>query len=292
MAFQLQDLCEATSDFSIRQTLDNLPDGLFETYSRKLAKISKRYKSRLVQKIFMWITAAVRPLLLEELEEAVAFDWNDSFYDPSKLPHPNVIIASCENLLLLDEEGTVSFAHHTVQTFLLSDSPRYHHGDYHFSSKTANLLAANVCVTYLSFNDFEAQVAVKTQDIINVQSTAGISTGGLHALTKTLGISDSWFTLPYRLFGGEAGPNPKPVNIRWETAAPKLPMAPLLIKKYRFLEYAIKFWLTHTKYLPIGKQRNEIDGTLSQSSNAVLVLFYLAPWTHRIPPCPVMWLSA
>ena len=253
--FQLQDLCEATSDHAIRHTLNNLPEGLYETYQRKVAKIEAGKTSTLVVRTFQWITAAVRPLSLQEIQEAVAFDQDDTCWSMDKLPHPDKIIGSCQNLVILHEDGKICFAHHTVRSFLLSKKPRSLRSSLSFDLETANIHAAVVCVAYLCFADFETQIAHRPQDI--VQRTGGISSGGLIHLTRALGISDLLFSLPYRLLGGSPRPRATPVEVKWTTTSPRSAVAPRLVEKYKFLDYAIQNWLLHTKDLPfIGREEN------------------------------------
>ena len=257
VAFQFQDICEATSDYEIRQTLRNLPLGLFETYSRKMAKIVTRRKFNLVQRIFSWVAVAVHPLLLEELQEAVAFGSEDYFWDREKLPHPSVIIGSCENLVILDEDGKVSFAHHTVRSFLESLDSSALYSEFYLDTAAAHVLAATFCVSYLSLDDFEAQVVRREQQIKHVLSTTGLRTGGLRLVTGALGLSDGWFTLPYKLLGGKPYHPQHPIEITWRSIPRKRCAPQSLGAKYRMLDYAIDNWLLHTKDL----QTEDVDET-------------------------------
>ena len=246
--FQLQDLSEATSDHAIRQTLKDLPIGLYETYQRKLDKIITRRRSDLAQKIFRWISIAVRPLHLEEIQEAVTFDENDTLWNQDKIPHPDVLIGSCENLIIFDDSGGLSFAHHTVRNFFLSNELCTPYDSFHFSLINANIFAAKICVAYLSFTDFEAQVIIKPLTVVDTQSLNPLRTGGLTHLTKTLGISDQWFNLPYRLLGGSQHIVSDDRNLRNEGPHSKVFVPPSLDEKYRFLKYAAQNWLFHSQY--------------------------------------------
>ena len=246
--FQLQDLCDATSDHAVRRTLSNLPEGLYETYDRKLAKIEAGETSTLVARTFKWITAALRPLSLEEIREGIAFDQDETCWNQDKLSHPEKIIGSCQNLVILHEDGRLSFAHHTVQSFLLSRRSPSLRSPLTFDLKAALFYAAMVCVTYLCFTDFEAQIVRRPQEI--VQPTGVVNSGGLLHLTRILGISDIWFSLPYKLLGGSPRQHSTPIEVKWATSSPRGALAPMLTEKYKFLDYAIQYWLWHTKALP------------------------------------------
>ena len=93
--FQLDDLCEAPSDAMIRETLRNLPEGLVETYERVSTKIEQnRMKSNVARKIFTWMACAQRPMRIEEVREAVAFEPSDKYWDVDKIPDDDLMIES------------------------------------------------------------------------------------------------------------------------------------------------------------------------------------------------------
>ena len=246
--FQIQDLCESTSDHAIRQTLKDLPRGLYETYQRKLEKITVRRRSDLAQKIFRWISIAVRPLHLAEIQEAVTFDENDTFWSKDKLPHPDALIASCENLIIFDDTGGLSFAHHTVRNFLLSTGLCTLNDSFHFSLTAANIFAAKICVAYLFFTDFETQVVKKPRTVVDTQSLNPLRNGGLTHLTSSLEISDKWFNLPYRLLGGRRHNISDNINLGNEGPHSKVSVPTSLNEKYRFLNYAAQNWLFHSQH--------------------------------------------
>ena len=93
--FQLNDLCEAPSDAMIRETLRNLPDGLTATYERILMKIGlNSMKANVAQKIFTWTICAQRPMRIDEVREAVAFEPSDKFWDIDKIPDSDLMVES------------------------------------------------------------------------------------------------------------------------------------------------------------------------------------------------------
>ena len=221
---------------------------MYETYERKVAKIEAGQTSKLAATTLQWITSAVRPLSLGEIQEAVAFDQDDTCWNVDKLPHPDKIIGSCQNLVILHEDGKLSFAHHTVRSFLLSRRSRTWRSSLSFDLEAANMRAAMVCVTYLCFTDFEAQIAHRPQEV--VQPIGAIDSGGLFHLARSLGVSDLLFSLPYKLLGGSPRQLSNPIEVKWTRSSPKSAVAPILIEKYKLLDYAIRYWLLHTKDLP------------------------------------------
>jgi hypothetical protein len=117
-------------------------------------------KVALAQKIFQWICSAKRPLLMEELKEAIAFDSTDRFWDTGKIAtEGSQLIQACGGLVVFDrDDQTVRLVHYTVQQFLLSTPTDPSIANLHFQMPQAEFQAGELCVTYLSFSDFETQI--------------------------------------------------------------------------------------------------------------------------------------
>ena len=121
MKFQIEEICDGISDDNIRQILSELPKGLNGTYSRCLKKIVNGKQPLYAFNALRWVSHAKRPLRVEELEEAIAFDPKDVHLNASKRPNIS-IVRICANLVIIDEadniESVVRLAHHTVKEFL------------------------------------------------------------------------------------------------------------------------------------------------------------------------------
>ena len=176
VSFQLDALCEAPSDAHIRPILADLPVDLESTYQRILAKISASpFRNEVAKRALKWVACARRPLTLEELQEAIAFDGGDVCWRADKIPNRNFTIECCQGLVVRDEEDqSVTFAHHTVKQFLLlpgsiretlglrlntASSEQRENRDLLFSLSEAERHAGAICITYLSFSDFETALA-------------------------------------------------------------------------------------------------------------------------------------
>ncbi|KAI9764860.1 MAG: hypothetical protein M1840_008006 [Geoglossum simile] len=161
VTFQIQDICAQGCDEDIRKVIGNLPKDLPETYERVLARINSAGTAKSAQKIFRWVAAAKRPLSLEELREAIAIQPCQPSLNLEALENDiNRLVPYCGNLIVLDEEDqVVQFAHHTVKQFLLAASRTPSLDNFHFQLPHADHDAGEVCVTYLSFNDFKRQLA-------------------------------------------------------------------------------------------------------------------------------------
>ena len=253
--FQLEDSCEVgQSDASIREALRNLPNGLAETYTRILNKIESRPPriTELAQRMLKWVVCARRPLLVEELKEAIAFEPGDRSWDNEKIPaesNEKRFIQICGNLMFLDEEeGTVRLAHHTVQQYMLSTPKSSTSHQYHFQLAEAQLYAGEICVTYLSFSDFETQI---TESRPRQLASGFFSSAGLAYIPSILGYGSRLFDAWYQLRGGSVkhkSPNIDYMSVLMPKSYQKKPPGRSFSQKYRFLNYTIENWLYHTSF--------------------------------------------
>lgn len=254
--FQLRDLCEASSDTVIRETLRNLPRGLTETYARIIEKINvSTLKTDLARKIFRWAACAKSPLGVEEMCEAIAFGLESKSWDLDAIPNQRDVIGSCGGLIVLDDDDqTVSFAHHTVQQFLHSKPKNDQMKDFHFQPVEADSLAGQVCVTYLSFTDFETQITTVTPER-RVEPSELLGPDIIGGMPKILGIGKYLFSIPYRLLGGNYEDQSLDMDvIKLLKPQPKKPLASTMTEKYRLLNYVVRNWEGHTKsWMHAGK---------------------------------------
>lgn len=134
MAFQIKDKCSQIYDKDIRGRIKKLSKSLPETYNRVLSRIVEKGNAEVAKKVFLWMAIARRPMLIEELREAIAVEVLQSYSNPQR--HVNgmsQILSWCGNLIVLDEEdGTVQFTHQTVKMFLLDSFRDQAFAEFHF----------------------------------------------------------------------------------------------------------------------------------------------------------------
>ncbi|KAK8877014.1 ankyrin repeat protein [Apiospora arundinis] len=154
---QVKEITSKPSDEDIRIALINLPKDLNGIFNRALQRIRAGTHAKESQKVFTWIKAAVRPLTLEQIREAIAIQATQQFSEPSR--HCNdmdKIALWCENLVEAEEESQcVQFVHHSVRTFLLGISTDDTLASFHLNMDEANHKLGEICLTYLNFNDFK-----------------------------------------------------------------------------------------------------------------------------------------
>lgn len=252
VSFQLDELCEAYSDAMIRDTLRDLPEGLIETYQRILNRISKHPRRiAMANKIFKWTTCARRPLLITEMKEAIAFDTNDTFWDIEKIPtDEHHIIGACGNLIILDDDESIRFAHHTVQQFLITDPTdlKYYMSThpFYFDVSQANTWVGQICITYLSFSDFENQIT-KSAPNFRLRQSKEVESEGIGMIPKTVGIESRFVGATSWLKG--RGSQWRSPNIDYSDALqirPKKRLSQSLNEKYSLLGYITENWIWHT----------------------------------------------
>ena len=151
----------------IRHALDELPATLDGTYERTLREI-KDTNWEFARRLLQCVTAAGRPLQVEELEEFLAFDFKagqiPKFREDWRLEDPvEAVLSTCSTLLSLvnshdslvnfHNSPVIQFSHFSVKEFLTS--PRFLEkgdmisGRYHISMTPAHTLVAKACLGIL-----------------------------------------------------------------------------------------------------------------------------------------------
>ena len=145
---------------TIRRALDELPETLDETYARTLEEIGKK-KWKYAQLIFQCIAAASRPLLVSELAEFLAFDFEagsmPTLLADRRLEDPaHTVLSVCSSLLVIVEPGSgspvVQFAHFSVKEYLMSvqlAEAKDTISRYHISMSAAHTIVARACLGVL-----------------------------------------------------------------------------------------------------------------------------------------------
>ena len=75
------------------------------------------------------------------------------------------------------DHGTVRFAHHTVRQYLLSEDAKHRRTSFVFSIKEAETFVGTMCLTYLSFSDFDTQIEVRQPEVKAGQAPDLLSKG-------------------------------------------------------------------------------------------------------------------
>ena len=265
----------------IRETLDNLPEGLGGTYKRILVTISKSpLRARLARKVFQWATVAQRPLHIEEFKEAVAFSPQDKHWEEDKIPNEDFMFESCRGLIIKDEDdGTVRFAHHTVRQYLIGGLATTD-PNFFVSTQDAEFIAGLICVAYLSFSDFETQLT-STTPTATLERKGVLGSGGPLWIPSILGIRKPIFNIPYKMLRGESDSQATDFDY-WKhlRPLPKTKHSPStdLKDKYRLLCYAIENWEPHTRSVRADRINSIFARRIENLANHKILAFDFRPW--------------
>lgn len=231
--------------------------------------------------MFRWIIFARRPLKVDELREAIAFDINDTEWDHAKIPSELLrLIRACGNLILINHETQeVQLAHYTVEQYLLDRNEKCQ-TYFHITKEESNWKLAQICVAYLSFSDFGTQIipysdtttpkfaplenAVANQSLLPLGTVA---VAAVRIITKFRGEKRVPTNVEYARHLPNLGPRNAPIT---------------LTEKYRLLSYVIDNWLWHSECFTRGElwASNDLRERLLFEKLAVdkSLLFQFRPW--------------
>ena len=148
---------------NLRQYLDELPDTLDETYDRILKGISKAQKHN-AHRLLQCLTVASRPLLVEELAELLAFDFQASTVEGIPTlkedwrwdDQEEAVLSTCSSLItIIPRNGSrvVQFSHFSVKEYLTSSRLALSsHGEvsrFRIDLEPAHTIMAQACLATL-----------------------------------------------------------------------------------------------------------------------------------------------
>lgn len=183
--------------------------------------------------VIQWVSFAARPLHIDELKEAVAFDLDDMIWDAGKIPQADVLIGCGANLVAVDpSDQCVRFAHPSVKTYLQKNSASLIPG-YPESDKQGELQCGEFCVAYLSFSNFNLEL-VKPDDETELVRVPDAKLLAGDALASPL----------IRFFWGRGASPKQPTQVHFRRIrSPTIPDR----SRYKFLDYAVTQWAFQTK---------------------------------------------
>jgi ankyrin repeat protein len=140
-----------TFPLAVRRVLDDLPQGLDETYDRILRCIPKR-RQKFARRLFACLAVSIRPLDIEELAEilAIEFDAGPSpSYDVNWRPEDpeEAVLSACSSLITIvnvDGSRVVQFSHFSVKEYLTSErlANATHLSQFHILPHSAHTILA------------------------------------------------------------------------------------------------------------------------------------------------------
>ena len=156
---------------TLRRYLNELPETLDETYEQILKGINKVQRDN-AHRLLQCLAVAVRPLLVEELAELLAFDFRASteggiptlMEDWRWADEEEAVLSTCSSLITIIPRGKsriVQFSHFSVKEFLTSSrlarSPYGEISQFRIDLEPAHTLMTQVCLATLLRLDEHAE---------------------------------------------------------------------------------------------------------------------------------------
>ena len=157
-------MCELPNDAARYKALDTLPPSLHATYERILRRVnqSNLEVQKLVRRALQLLVHETESdaLGIAALCEALAIRTGDRKRDVKAIPDERDVLRWCSSLVRKSTNGySLELAHFTVQEFLLEidHSANDEFSAYSIDGKRDSLELAQVCLTYLNFEDFDQE---------------------------------------------------------------------------------------------------------------------------------------
>ena len=116
-------------------------------------------RARLGIEVLMWVSHSERPLLIREIQYALAVEVGSTDMDPENIRPQDTVLGSCLGLVVLNEEtSTVRLLHYTLQEYLLG--PGILPG--------AHTTLAQTCLTYLNYEQVKRLPSHKLPNLRNM----------------------------------------------------------------------------------------------------------------------------
>jgi ankyrin repeat protein len=164
---------------SIRQTLDQLPQSLDETYVRVLSQISQANQAH-AHRMLQCLLVAVRPLRVEELAEMLAFEFDAAQGGIPKYraawrldDQTQAVLSTCSSLVTIVDDDTdwyllqhrrrqvVQFSHFSVKEFLSSNRLTSSISRYRIRPVPAHTTLTQACLGFLLQDDHIDKKSIK-----------------------------------------------------------------------------------------------------------------------------------
>jgi len=149
------------TDKAIRAALHSMPSGLADTYEQILLSMLRQHPNGIegIKTTLHWMVASVAPLTAAQLAEILAISPEDTTLDFDGVStDPDDVAEPSSQLVVLDRHsnGTfVQFSHFSVTEYLCSHQLATGIAkDFYVNVEEAHAKAAELCLQYLSFSDF------------------------------------------------------------------------------------------------------------------------------------------
>ena len=155
-------LASKASRKGVRQALKTLPVNLDATYDEAMARIDAQNNDdkQLAEQVLSWISFAVRPLSLNELQEALAIEPGSRKLDKDNIPGEDLLTSVCAGLVVIDQETQlVRLCHYSTDEYL----KRVRGGKFPQASR----YIAESCLTCLLYDEYTKGAVSVEKEIVS-----------------------------------------------------------------------------------------------------------------------------
>jgi len=105
----IDSLVSKTNRREVRRALDNLPKEVDATYEEAMERIQAQIEDdkKLAERVLSWITYALRPLSLKEVQHALAVEPGMTEMDSEAIEDEEILTSVCAGLVVIDEESSI-----------------------------------------------------------------------------------------------------------------------------------------------------------------------------------------
>ncbi|KAJ5261119.1 hypothetical protein N7478_011714 [Penicillium angulare] len=162
----IRDLCEQNSDEEILEALNHLPPGLTELFDSKISRIQQGKNYSKAMDLLRYCGVLKRPLTVAEYREILSISIDDTSLDSKRLVNDmNRVVRGCFGLTFIDdEEHTIHYIHQSVKDHLFHTE---HRESARFEGKSIDKHIGFLCLTYLNFSNFNAQLIKVDKAIVD-----------------------------------------------------------------------------------------------------------------------------
>ncbi|RKL49257.1 hypothetical protein BFJ70_g2182 [Fusarium oxysporum] len=235
----IEDMCSRKTDKEIRQALQEIPTDLPATFDRALSRIVQKQNQDIAKKAFMWTRAAIQPLTLAQIREALSIEINQrTLHQDDLISGIDRLPTWCESLVHVEEtDNTVHFSHHSIREYLLTPgSGKFF--NLHIEAASCNQLAGEACITYLNLDNFQTAL-VQNQS----QNGLKLDVGEIAGQTVQDTVRGSLGTRMGRLVRNVVKSQQHTGGSINQSVVPNL--FPRRIANFEFLKYASQNWFMH-----------------------------------------------
>jgi len=135
---------------AIRKALETLPKQLDETYDQAMERITSQSEdySALAKNVLAWVSSAVRPLTVTELQHALAVELATTELDEDNIIEEELLVSVCLGLVEVDRmSAIIRLVHFTAQDYFVRTRLKLF--------PEAQKMIATACLSYLMLDFFQ-----------------------------------------------------------------------------------------------------------------------------------------